>query len=111
VEVRPIQSNLRFFSLSKKAHVFERACIVANKGANRPIFEGEMPPKKCTPKYNAASGIIAGELLIETKFFDGIWSFGEHSMGLYMGGRQIFETSHEVHKREDNKSNKQNNYG
>jgi hypothetical protein len=29
-------------------------------------------------------------------------------MGLYMGGRQIFETSHEVHKREeDNKSNKQ----
>jgi hypothetical protein len=23
--------------------VLERACIVANKGANRPIFEGEMP--------------------------------------------------------------------
>jgi hypothetical protein len=29
-------------------------------------------------------------------------------MTLYMGGRQIFETSQEVHKREeDNKSNKQ----
>jgi hypothetical protein len=51
--------------------------------------------------------------LIETKSFGGIWSFGEDSMGLYggiwsfgehsmrkyMGGRQIFETSQEVHKR------------
>jgi hypothetical protein len=36
---------------------------VAKKGANRPIFEGETPLKKYTPKYNAASGIIAGELL------------------------------------------------
>jgi hypothetical protein len=26
-------------------------------------------------------------------------SFGEDFMGLYTGGRQIFETSHEVHKR------------
>jgi hypothetical protein len=58
------------------------------------------PLKKMTPKYDAASGIIAGELLIETKRFGGIWSFGEHSMGIYyIGGRQIFETSHEVHKR------------
>jgi hypothetical protein len=44
VKVRPIQSNLRFFSLDKKTHVFERACIVANKGAKRPIFEGDMHP-------------------------------------------------------------------
>jgi hypothetical protein len=36
---------------------------VAKRGANRPIFEGNMTQKKCTPKYNAASGIIAGELL------------------------------------------------
>jgi hypothetical protein len=38
-------------------------------------------------------------LLIRTKSFGEIWSSGEHSMTLYMGGRQIFETSHEVHKR------------
>jgi hypothetical protein len=38
-------------------------------------------------------------LLIRTKSFGGIWSFGEHFMALYMGGRQIFETSQEVHKR------------
>jgi hypothetical protein len=44
VEVRPIQSNLCLFSLNKKAHVFERACIVAKKGAKGPIFEGDMPP-------------------------------------------------------------------
>jgi hypothetical protein len=36
---------------------------VARKGAKGPIFEGDMPLKKMTPKYNAASGIIAGELL------------------------------------------------
>jgi hypothetical protein len=37
-------------------------------------------------------------LLIRTKSFGEIWLFGEHSMGIYMGGRQIFETSQEVHK-------------
>jgi hypothetical protein len=36
---------------------------VAKKGAICPIFEGVMPPKKMTPKYDIASGIIAGELL------------------------------------------------
>jgi hypothetical protein len=50
VEVRPIQSNLYFFLLNKKTRVFERACIVAKKGALCPIFEGDMPPKKYTPK-------------------------------------------------------------
>jgi hypothetical protein len=65
-------------------------------------------PKKSSPKSNAVNGTITGILLIETKSFGGIWSFGEDSMMLYMGGRQIFETSQEVHKREeDNKSNKQ----
>jgi hypothetical protein len=49
VKVRPIQSNLCFFSLDKKAHVFERACIVAKKGAKGPIFEEDMPPLKRTP--------------------------------------------------------------
>jgi hypothetical protein len=38
-------------------------------------------------------------LLIRAKSFGGIWSFGEDSMGIYMGGRQIFETSKEVHER------------
>jgi hypothetical protein len=38
-------------------------------------------------------------LLKETKSFGGIWSFGKDSMTLYMGGRQIFETSQEVHNR------------
>jgi hypothetical protein len=38
-------------------------------------------------------------LLIRTKSFGGILSFGENVMALYMGGRQIFETSQEVHKR------------
>jgi hypothetical protein len=50
VEVRPIQSNLRFFLLNKKKRVFERACIVAKKGAICPIFEGDMPLKKYSPK-------------------------------------------------------------
>jgi hypothetical protein len=36
---------------------------MAKKGAICPIFEGDMPPKNIPPKYNAASGIIAGELL------------------------------------------------
>jgi hypothetical protein len=35
--------------LNKKTHVFEIACIVANKGAKRTIFEGNMPPKKMYP--------------------------------------------------------------
>jgi hypothetical protein len=38
-------------------------------------------------------------LLIVTKKIGCIWSFGEHSMGLYMGGRQTFETSQEVHNK------------
>jgi hypothetical protein len=39
------------------------------RGAICPTFEEVMPPKKMTPKYDAASSIIAGELLIETKSF------------------------------------------
>jgi hypothetical protein len=38
-------------------------------------------------------------LLIREKSFGEIWSFGENVMALYMGGRKIFETSQEVHKR------------
>jgi hypothetical protein len=48
---------------------------------------------------NLLDKIYVSVLLIETKSFGGIWSFEEHSMGIYMGGRQIFERSHEVHKR------------
>jgi hypothetical protein len=36
---------------------------VARKGANRPIFEGETPPKKCTPNIGADIGAITGILL------------------------------------------------
>jgi hypothetical protein len=39
--------------LNKKTHVFEIAWIVARKGENRPIFEGETPPRKM---YPASSG-------------------------------------------------------
>jgi hypothetical protein len=48
---------------------------------------------------NLSDEIKISVLLIETKSFGGIWSFGGDSMTLYMGGRQIFETSQEVHKR------------
>jgi hypothetical protein len=46
VEVQPIQSNLRLFSLNKKARAFERSCIVSQDGAIGPIFEGDMTPKR-----------------------------------------------------------------
>jgi hypothetical protein len=73
---------------------------VARKGAKRPIFEGNMPPKKTYPQYwRRYRPHNRNPVLIETKSFGGIWSFGEDSMGLYVGGRQIFETSQEVHKR------------
>jgi hypothetical protein len=64
VEVRPIQSNLRFFFTDKKARVLERgSCILSKRGAICPIFEGDMPPKKYTPKSGAVNGTITGILL------------------------------------------------
>jgi hypothetical protein len=48
---------------------------------------------------NLLDEILISVVLIETKSFGRIWSFGENAMGLYMGGRQIFDTSHEVHNR------------
>jgi hypothetical protein len=42
---------------------------------------------------NLSDEIYKFVLLIETKKIGGIWSFGEDSMTLYMGGRKIFETS------------------
>jgi hypothetical protein len=66
VEVRPIQTIREYFQPNKKARAFEKGCIVAKKRAIGHIFEGDMPPlKKMTPKYDATSGIIAGELLME----------------------------------------------
>jgi hypothetical protein len=59
LEVHPIQSNLRLFSLSKKTRAFERGCIVAKKGAKGPIFEGNMLPQKCTPFSYAVNGTLA----------------------------------------------------
>jgi hypothetical protein len=46
VEVRPMQAIRECFQPDKKACVLERACIVANKGAKGPIFEGNMLPQK-----------------------------------------------------------------
>jgi hypothetical protein len=40
---------------------------VARKGAKRPIFEGNMPPKKCTPNIGADIGAITGILLSLTQ--------------------------------------------
>jgi hypothetical protein len=51
-EVRPIQTIREYFQPNKKARVLERACIMANKGANRPIFEGNMLPKN-VPLFRA----------------------------------------------------------
>jgi hypothetical protein len=46
-------------------------------------------------------------LLIKTKRFGGIWSFGEDFMGKYVGGRQIFERHKRYIREEDKKFNKQ----
>jgi hypothetical protein len=46
LELRPIQSNLRFFFTDRKPRALERGCIVSKKGAICPIFEGDMPPSK-----------------------------------------------------------------
>jgi hypothetical protein len=50
VEVWPIQTIREYFQPNKKTRVFERACIVAKKGAKRPIFEGNTPQKKMYPQ-------------------------------------------------------------
>jgi hypothetical protein len=39
------------------------------RGQNVPFLREICPRKKVTPKYNAASGIIAGELLKKDPFF------------------------------------------
>jgi hypothetical protein len=38
-------------TLSKKTRAFEIGCIVAKKGAEGPIFEGNMLPKKMYPFF------------------------------------------------------------
>jgi hypothetical protein len=43
---------------------------VARKGAKRPIFEGNMPPKKSDPKIGADIGAITGILLIKFWYLD-----------------------------------------
>jgi hypothetical protein len=57
--VRPIQSNHRSFQCNKKARAFEKAYALSQEGAIGPIFEGDMPRKKMTPKSGAVSGTIA----------------------------------------------------
>jgi hypothetical protein len=44
---------------------------------------------------------------MEKKKFGGIWSSGEDSMGLYMGGRQISKRHKRYIRKEDNKFNKE----
>jgi hypothetical protein len=41
----------------------ERACTLSQDGAIGPIFEGDMPPKKMTPKSGAVNSTITGILL------------------------------------------------
>jgi hypothetical protein len=48
------------------AHIFERTCPLYQEGAIRPIFEGDMPHKKMTPKSGAVNGTITGKLLTTT---------------------------------------------
>jgi hypothetical protein len=48
-----------------KANISERACPLYQEGALTPIFEGDMPPKKRTPKSGPNIGAIAGVLLIQ----------------------------------------------
>jgi hypothetical protein len=50
VEVRPIQTIREYFQPNKKARALEKDCIVAEKGAICPIFEGDMLPQKKDPK-------------------------------------------------------------
>jgi hypothetical protein len=44
LSVEHIKTIREYFQPDKKARVLERACIVANKGAKGPIFDGDMPP-------------------------------------------------------------------
>jgi hypothetical protein len=62
--VTAILSNRDFFQVYKQTRAFERRRTVSQYGSFSPIFEGDMPPEKRTPKYDAASGTIAGVLLI-----------------------------------------------
>jgi hypothetical protein len=73
-----------------KSHHHDNGNVLNRSSIDIDLFNTNLPEK-----------ILIFVLLIETKSFGGIWSFGEHSMGIYthMGGRQIFETSQEVHKR------------
>jgi hypothetical protein len=58
-----IQSNLRFFLLYKKAHVFEKGCIVAKKGEYVPFLREMCPFKKMTPQVGCNITAITGKLL------------------------------------------------
>jgi hypothetical protein len=55
---------------------------VDRKGANRPIFEGETPPKKkITPNIGADIGAITGILLIYELFWRYEFSKITHPVG------------------------------
>jgi hypothetical protein len=45
-------------SIHKKTRAFEKGCIVAKKGAIRPIFEGDMLPQQRTPKVGRNIKVI-----------------------------------------------------
>jgi hypothetical protein len=45
------------------AHIFERACPLYQEGALTPIFGGDMPPPKRTPKPCPVNGTVAPILL------------------------------------------------
>jgi hypothetical protein len=65
---------------------------VAKKGAICPIFEGDMPPKKCTPKIGANIGAITGILLkVESPFLECcIASYYVEHNNMYPGKMSLF---------------------
>jgi hypothetical protein len=68
----PYKATFASFNLIRRYVPLKELVSWLKKGAICPIFEGDMPPKKRTSKYNAASGIIAGELLREDPLSPGI---------------------------------------
>jgi hypothetical protein len=68
---------------------------VARKGENRPIFEGETPPKKCPPNIGADIGAITGILLTGSLLYKGS-TFGtpEYCPSIYISPITYIQAHH-----------------
>jgi hypothetical protein len=70
LEVRHTKQPSLILTLNKKTRAFEQSCTVSQDGAIGPIFEGDMPLEKMTPKSGAVNGTITGILLkMKLSFF------------------------------------------